>query len=39
MLIRILILITIILIKKLKAVIKDLLNRYEILTTNPTKDL
>lgn len=25
--------------KKLKAIIKDLLNRYEILTTNPTKDL
>lgn len=25
--------------KKLKATIRDLLNRYEILTTNPTKDL
>ena len=25
--------------RKLKAVIRDLLNRYEILTTNPTKDL
>lgn len=25
--------------KKLKAIIRDLLERYEILTTNPTKDL
>lgn len=25
--------------KKLKAIIRDLLNKYEILTTNPTKDL
>ena len=25
--------------KKLKAIIRDMLNKYEILTTNPTKDL